>query len=118
MTTFTTSPSEESTSLVHVERTGLLIGGRWRPAASGATFPVDDPATGAVIAGVADADAAAQDAEDAVDAAAAVAASWTAAPPWERSEILRRTWDGRGQPWAGVGPGGAFRRGDAERTGT
>jgi succinate-semialdehyde dehydrogenase / glutarate-semialdehyde dehydrogenase len=110
VTTFTTSPSEESTSLVHVERTGLLIGGRWRPAASGATFPVDDPATGAVIAEVADA-------EDAVAAAAAVAASW-AAPPRERSEILRRTWDGRGQPWAGVGPGGAFRRGDAERTGT
>jgi succinate-semialdehyde dehydrogenase/glutarate-semialdehyde dehydrogenase len=90
VSTFTTSPSEESTSLVHVERTGLLIGGRWGPAASAAAFPVDDPATGAVIAEVAD--AAPQDAEDAVDAAAAVAASWAAAPPRERSEILRRTW--------------------------
>ena len=53
MSTVTTSPSE-STSPVRVQRSGLLIGGRWRPAGSGATFPVDDPATGAVIAEVAE----------------------------------------------------------------
>ena len=29
--------------------TGLLVGGRWRPAASGATFPVEDPSTGRVL---------------------------------------------------------------------
>jgi hypothetical protein len=90
VSTFTRSPSEESTSLLHVKRTSLLIGGRWRPAALGATFRVDDPATGAVIAELAD--AAPQHAEDAVAAAAAVAANWAAAPPRERSEILRRTW--------------------------
>jgi hypothetical protein len=88
--TFTRSPSEESTSLLHVKRTGLLIGGRWRPAASGATFRVYNPATGAVIAEVAD--AAPQHTEDAVAAAPAVAANWAAAPPREPSEILRRTW--------------------------
>ena len=75
---------------MRVQRSGLLIGGRWRPAGSGATFPVDDPATGAVIAEVAD--AAPTDAEDAVAAAAAVAARWAATPPRERSEILRRAW--------------------------
>jgi hypothetical protein len=35
----------------------LYIGGHWRAAASGATFPVTDPATGATIGEVADADA-------------------------------------------------------------
>jgi succinate-semialdehyde dehydrogenase / glutarate-semialdehyde dehydrogenase len=90
MSTFTRSPSEESTSLPHIEHTGLLIGGRGRPAASGATFPVDDPATSAVIAEVAN--AAPQHAEDAVAAAPAVAANWAGAPPREPSEILRSTW--------------------------
>jgi hypothetical protein len=48
MSAFTSSPSEESTGLLHVKRTGLHIGGRCRPAASGATFRmVEDPATGA-----------------------------------------------------------------------
>ena len=29
--------------------TGLLINGQWRPAASGKTFDVEDPATGKVL---------------------------------------------------------------------
>ena len=33
----------------------LFIGGEWRPAASGGRFDVEDPATGEVIAQVADA---------------------------------------------------------------
>ena len=36
---------------------GLFIGGEWRPAASGKTFPVEDPATGASLCDVADGDA-------------------------------------------------------------
>ena len=35
----------------------LLIGGEWRPAASGKTFAVEDPATGASVCDVADGDA-------------------------------------------------------------
>jgi succinate-semialdehyde dehydrogenase/glutarate-semialdehyde dehydrogenase len=34
---------------------GLFIGGAWRPAETGATFPVEDPSTGRVLAQVADA---------------------------------------------------------------
>ncbi|GAP57198.1 dehydrogenase, partial [Arthrobacter sp. Hiyo6] len=33
--------------------TGLLIGGQWRAAGSGATFDVEDPATGKVLLSIA-----------------------------------------------------------------
>lgn len=71
-------------------RTGLLVGGTWRPASSGATFAVDDPATGDVIASVADATP--DDALAAVEAAAAAAPGWAATSPRHRSEVLRRAW--------------------------
>jgi succinate-semialdehyde dehydrogenase/glutarate-semialdehyde dehydrogenase len=71
--------------------TQLLIGGEWRPAASGATFPVEDPATGDTIADVADARA--EDALAALAAATAAQAEWAAHPPRERGEILRRTYE-------------------------
>jgi succinate-semialdehyde dehydrogenase/glutarate-semialdehyde dehydrogenase len=70
---------------------GLLIGGEWRPAAHGATFEVEDPATGATLARVAD--AAPADAMAALDAAAAARQSWAATAPRARSEILRRAFD-------------------------
>ena len=71
--------------------TQLLIGGEWRPAASGATFPVEDPATGDTIADVADARA--EDALAALAAATAAQDEWAAHPPRERGEILRRTYE-------------------------
>ncbi|MGH9032960.1 MAG: aldehyde dehydrogenase family protein, partial [Acidimicrobiia bacterium] len=71
--------------------TQLLIGGEWRPAASGATFPVEDPATGDTIAEVADARA--EDALAALAAATAAREEWAAHPPRERGEILRRTYE-------------------------
>jgi len=71
--------------------TQLLIGGEWRPAASGATFPVEDPATGDTIADVADARA--EDALAALAAATAAQEEWAAHPPRERGEILRRTYE-------------------------
>lgn len=57
----------------------LLIAGRWRPAASGASFEVIDPATGSAFARAA--------AGDAADVDAAVAAARTAfeSPPWSNS---------------------------------
>jgi succinate-semialdehyde dehydrogenase/glutarate-semialdehyde dehydrogenase len=68
--------------------TGLLIGGQWRPATSGATLPVDDPATGKALCEVADAGV--EDGMDAIAAAAEAQGSWAATPPRERGEVLRR----------------------------
>jgi succinate-semialdehyde dehydrogenase/glutarate-semialdehyde dehydrogenase len=71
--------------------TGLLIGGVWAPSGSGRTFEVQDPATGAVLARIADADPA--DGLRALDAADAAASSWAETPPRRRSDILRRAFD-------------------------
>jgi succinate-semialdehyde dehydrogenase/glutarate-semialdehyde dehydrogenase len=69
----------------------LFIGGRSVPASDGGRFDVVDPATGAVLASVADATVA--DAIAAVDAAAVAAPGWSATPPRERGEILRRAYE-------------------------
>jgi succinate-semialdehyde dehydrogenase/glutarate-semialdehyde dehydrogenase len=69
----------------------LLIGGEWRPSASGARLAVEDPATGETLCEVADANA--HDAAAALDAAAAAQAEWAASPPRERGEILRRAFE-------------------------
>jgi succinate-semialdehyde dehydrogenase/glutarate-semialdehyde dehydrogenase len=66
----------------------LLIGGEWRDASGGATFTVEDPATGEAICEVADATP--DDARAALDAAVAAQGDWAATPPNERSEILHR----------------------------
>jgi aldehyde dehydrogenase (NAD+)/betaine-aldehyde dehydrogenase len=69
--------------------TGLLIGGRWRPAATGATFPTVDPSTGETIGEVALA------AESDVDAAVDAARAAMRDPAWvdlPRSEISRLLW--------------------------
>ena len=70
---------------------GLLIGGEWRPAASGQTLDVQDPATGAVIKTVADGGVA--DGLAALDAAVAAGPAWARTPPRERGEVLRRAFD-------------------------
>ncbi len=69
----------------------LLVGADWTPAEDGRTLPVEDPATGEVIAEVADASPA--DALAALDAADAAAAGWAATPARERAELLRRAFD-------------------------
>ena len=69
----------------------LFIGGRSVPASDGGRFDVVDPATGKVLAEVADATVA--DAITAVDAAAAAAGGWAATPPRQRGEILRRAYE-------------------------
>ncbi len=71
--------------------TDLRIGGKDVPAADERRFDVLDPATGEVIATVADADVA--DAISAIDAADHAAASWAATAPRERAEILRRAFE-------------------------
>jgi succinate-semialdehyde dehydrogenase/glutarate-semialdehyde dehydrogenase len=72
-------------------RTGLFIGGAWRPGTGGRTLPVDDPSTGEAIAEVADATV--EDGRSALDAAVAAQASWAATPPRDRGEILRRAFE-------------------------
>jgi succinate-semialdehyde dehydrogenase / glutarate-semialdehyde dehydrogenase len=69
----------------------LFIGGQWREAAGGATFAVEDPATGEVLTEVADATP--KDGLAALDAAVAAQAEWAAHPPRERGEILRRAFE-------------------------
>lgn len=55
---------------------GLLIAGRWRPAAGGASFDVEDPSTATPLCSVADAGR--EDAFAALDAAVAVQRAWAA----------------------------------------
>jgi succinate-semialdehyde dehydrogenase/glutarate-semialdehyde dehydrogenase len=82
------SSSPNETRVVEAVPKQLLIGGEWRDASGGATFPVEDPATGATVCEVADATPA--DARAALDAAVAAQQGWAATPPNERSEILHR----------------------------
>lgn len=83
-------PEREAAVLGRVP-SGLFVGGRWRAATGSATFPVEDPSTGEVIAQVADGRA--EDAREALDAAVAVQDGWASTPPRERSEILRRAFE-------------------------
>jgi succinate-semialdehyde dehydrogenase/glutarate-semialdehyde dehydrogenase len=71
--------------------TELFIGGKWVPASSGKRFDVLDPATGDVIATVADGGE--SDAMASVDAAAAAGAAWAATAPRVRGEVLRKAWE-------------------------
>src|SRR5699024_4147030 len=66
--------------------TGLFIDGEWRSGSG--TMPVQDPATGAVLCEVADADE--TDALTALDSAHRAQRDWAATAPRERSEILSR----------------------------
>lgn len=70
--------------------TDLLIDGHWQPAASGRRFDVENPATGEILASVADAGA--DDALAAVRVAADTQARWAATSPRARSEILYRAY--------------------------
>ena len=69
----------------------LFIGGKWVDASGGATFPVEDPATGETITEVADATP--DDALAALTAADEQQAAWREHPPRERGEILRRAYE-------------------------
>lgn len=64
------------------------IDGRWTAAPDGETFPVTDPATGALVAQVAALGA--TEATQAIDAAHAAFPRWKALLPQERAVLLRR----------------------------
>ncbi len=80
-------PALTQKSLIDSVPKGLFIAGAWRDSADGATIAVEDPATGRILAEVADATVA--DGRAALDAAAAAQSPWAATPPRDRSEILR-----------------------------
>ncbi|RLK52880.1 NAD-dependent succinate-semialdehyde dehydrogenase [Microbacterium telephonicum] len=87
----TTAPvAAREQELLDTVPTGLLIGGQWQDGAAG-TFPVRDPATGEVLARIADASP--EDGIRALDAAVAAQEEWAATPPRRRSDILRRAFD-------------------------
>lgn len=71
--------------------TKLYIGGEWVDAEGGKTLAVSDPATGALLATIADASE--SDAKKAMDVAAAVQESWGNSSPRLRGEILRKAWE-------------------------
>ena len=71
--------------------TQLYIRGAWRDSTTGATFTVEDPATGRSLADVADATAA--DGAAALDAAAAAQATWASSAPRDRAELLRAVFE-------------------------
>jgi succinate-semialdehyde dehydrogenase/glutarate-semialdehyde dehydrogenase len=81
----------DETRVVEWVKTQLFIGGQWRDASSGATIDVEDPATGEVIAAVADATNA--DADAALAAADEAFTTWRNVAPRERADILRRAYD-------------------------
>jgi succinate-semialdehyde dehydrogenase/glutarate-semialdehyde dehydrogenase len=81
----------DAATIIATINTGLFIDGEWTQALSGATFAVENPATGDVLAHVADGGPA--DAELAIAAAGRAQKAWGKTSPRSRSEILRRAYD-------------------------
>ena len=81
----------DSAALLASVPTGLWIDGAFVDAADGGTFAVHDPATGDVLARVADAGE--KDALRALASAVAVQDEWAATAPRTRSTILRAAWE-------------------------
>src|SRR2546423_13489160 len=79
------------TELISVRHTDLYVDGGWRPASDGQRIEVTDPATAEVIATVASASV--EDALLAVAAAEKAFRPWSARPPRERAEMLRKTFE-------------------------
>jgi succinate-semialdehyde dehydrogenase/glutarate-semialdehyde dehydrogenase len=71
--------------------TQLLLAGHWVDASDHLTFEVDDPATGEVIAEVANGSV--EDGLAAVTAASEALPGWAATAPRQRAELLRRTYE-------------------------
>ncbi|MGK2853151.1 MAG: NAD-dependent succinate-semialdehyde dehydrogenase [Microbacteriaceae bacterium] len=83
--------AEREAELIRRVPRELFIGGRWQASQSGATFGVEDPATGRVLTRIADATPA--DGLMALDAAVEVGPTWAATAPRVRGELLRRAFD-------------------------
>src|SRR5260370_42103825 len=69
----------------------LYLNGQWQNAPGGKTFPVHNPATGELIAEVADAGPA--EAEAAIQAASDAFPAWSKRPADERAELLHKAFE-------------------------
>jgi succinate-semialdehyde dehydrogenase / glutarate-semialdehyde dehydrogenase len=69
----------------------LFIDNEWRSAQASGTFAVENPATGEIVAEVADASS--TDALTALSAAARASETWAATPPGQRAKILRQSFE-------------------------
>src|SRR3954454_16487258 len=69
----------------------LYLNGQWQDAQGGKTFPVHNPATGEVLAEVADGGVA--ETEAAIQAAADAFPAWSKRPADERAELLHKTFE-------------------------
>ena len=78
-------------SLLESVPTDLYIGGRWRESSGGTRFDVHDPATGSVLASVADGTV--EDGRAALDAAVAAQKDWARTAPRDRGEMLRAAYE-------------------------
>jgi succinate-semialdehyde dehydrogenase/glutarate-semialdehyde dehydrogenase len=85
------SLATDESRVLSAVRTDLYLGGRWRPAASGRTVAVEDPATGETIAEVADAGP--EEGLEALTIAVEHQAAWARTAPRDRGEILRRAFE-------------------------
>jgi len=85
----TAAAAQEREVLAQVPRR-LFIDGAWAESSTGDTLQVQDPATNATIAVIADAGP--DDGIRALDAAVAAQHSWAATPPRTRGEVLRGAW--------------------------
>ena len=68
----------------------LFLGGKWRDASTGSTFPVEDPSTREVLCEVANASK--EDGLEALDIATRTQPEWAKTSPRERGEILYRSY--------------------------
>jgi succinate-semialdehyde dehydrogenase/glutarate-semialdehyde dehydrogenase len=80
---------EQVSRVLNAVPKGLLIGGKW--ISTEGSVKVEDPATGNIIAEVADASP--EQGIEALDAAVAAAADWAATDPRARAEILRTAFE-------------------------
>jgi aldehyde dehydrogenase (NAD+) len=78
---------------VEIEPGRLFINGEWQDAASGATFPTYNPATGEVLTEVAEGDSADVDRAVAAARAAFDDSDWTTMPARKRGRLLHRIAD-------------------------
>jgi len=84
------SPQDEKRVLAMVPK-GIYIDGKWKDASDGKTLDVIDPATGKVLATIADASA--EDGMAAMDAADRAQAEWAKTAPRYRAELLRAAFE-------------------------
>lgn len=84
------SPQDEKRVLDMVPK-GIYIDGKWKDASDGKTLDVIDPATGKVLATIADASA--EDGMEAMAAADRAQAEWSKTAPRYRAELLRATFE-------------------------